>query len=167
MDAIEVIQSLYGYNRWVNERLLDLVEQVPEARTRESFGGSFDTIQGTVAHVLQGEMHYYARCSGEPQPQRPADLPSIGEIRALWDEQDPKVQRFLGELGPDGPARTVRYTTRTGEVQEMPVWQIVLQMVNHGTHHRAELADMLTRVGLAPPATDYTVYCQEQARAHR
>jgi uncharacterized damage-inducible protein DinB len=40
----------------------------------------------------------------------------------------------------------------------------MLQVVHHGTHHRAELSDMLTRVGMAPAPTDIIVFFQKQAR---
>lgn len=164
MDGLEMIRSLYGYNRWVNQRLLDVVEQVPPERTREVFGGSFDTIHGTTAHILQGEMHYYSRATGLGQTQRPAELEKIEEIRALWEEHHAKMEQLLRQLTPERSAEIVRYSTRTGETYELPLWQVLLQMVNHGTHHRAELADMLTRVGCPPPPTDYIVYCQEQGQ---
>jgi uncharacterized damage-inducible protein DinB len=31
-------------------------------------------------------------------------------------------------------------------------------LVNHGTHHRSEVATMLTKLGVAPPPIDYVVY---------
>lgn len=166
MDALDTMRSLIGYNHWVNDRLLDVVEQVPPERTREQFGGSFDTIQGTAAHILQGEMHYYTRWTGGSWPRewRPAGAVSIAELRGHWTEERRKIDAYVNDLKPDRLADVIRYTTRSGEAYELPIWQLMLQMVNHGTHHRAELADMLTRVGSPPPPTDIIVYFQEQAK---
>lgn len=164
MTVPTVLQSLYDYDNWVNDRLFDVVERVPEARTREEFGGSFDTIHGTYAHILQGEIYYYTRWTGQPLPAdgRPADLKTIAELRRRWTEIHGNVATFLESLTPEGVARVVQHSLRGGASWELPLWQLMLQMQNHGTHHRAELADMLTRVGHVPPPTDYIVFCNER-----
>ncbi len=164
MENLEVVRALHEYNGWVNRRLFDVAQQVPTERTRERFGGSFDTILGTAAHILSGEMVILARVSGSPRPELP-EATSIADVRVRWEEHRAKVDAFIDAATPEQLARTRRFTTRSGETFELPVWQIFLQMVNHGTHHRAELADMLTRVGFPPPPTDLLVYFQERARS--
>jgi uncharacterized damage-inducible protein DinB len=45
-----------------------------------------------------------------------------------------------------------------GERYAYPVWQMMVHLVNHGTHHRSELAEMLTQLGSPPPSLDLLVY---------
>lgn len=59
-------------------------------------------------------------------------------------------------------AKTIRYTRGSGRINGLPLWQLMLHVVNHITHHRSELADMLTRLGYPPPPTDLVQYCLEQ-----
>lgn len=161
-----MLRSFFAYNHWVNDRMLALVEQVPTDRLQEQMGGSFDSIQGTAAHILQGESFYYYRWIGQLQPRdrRPSDRRTIAELRQLWTEHRALIDEFLGNLTPEQLYTPLRYGRRNGEATyELPLWQVMLQMVNHGTHHRAELADMLTRVGLEPPPTDLIVYYEELA----
>lgn len=161
-----MLRSLFGYNHWVNDLLLDLVEQVPAERLREPMGASFDSIQGTAAHILQGELFYYYRWIGEQQPRdrRPSNFQNIGNLRELWREHRRLIDDFLRDLTAEQLYTSLRYGRRGGEeTYELPLWKVMLQMVNHGTHHRAELADMLTRVGLQPPPTDLIVYYEELA----
>ena len=49
---LKTIRLLHDYNRWVNERLLATVHQVPADRLTEKLGASFDSIHGTLAHML-------------------------------------------------------------------------------------------------------------------
>ncbi len=41
---LEMLRALFAYNHWVNDRLLALVEHVPEERLRVPMDGSFDSI---------------------------------------------------------------------------------------------------------------------------
>src|SRR6266516_4430267 len=141
---LEMLRSLFAYNHWVNDLLLDQVEKVPTDRLQERMGGGFESIQGTSAHILQGELFYYYRWIGEQQPRdrRPSELASIAELRALWKEHRGLIDRFLGNLTSEQLRMPLRYGRRGGEASyELPLWKVMLQMVNHGTHHRAELAD--------------------------
>ena len=44
-----------------------------------------------------------------------------------------------------------------------PLWQDLIQIVNHGTQHRSEAAEALTYVGRSPGNLDISVYFQEKA----
>ncbi|MBM2811869.1 MAG: DinB family protein [Chloroflexi bacterium] len=160
--ALEVVRAQLDYNEWVNHRLLAVVEQVPAERTREQFGGSFDTIHGTVAHILGAEHHYFSRWTSTQAPPRRDDAP-IEELRAQWEALLPKRAEYLRGLTEEQVVVPLHYATRSGASYDLPLWQLMLQMVNHGTHHRAELCDMLTRVGCPPPGTDIIVYFQDRA----
>jgi uncharacterized damage-inducible protein DinB len=161
--GLEIIRAQIDYDDWVNRRLLDAVEQVPTERTVDHFGGSFDTIHGTVAHVLNAEHHYFSRWTGTPAAPRREDA-SIAELRADWEALLPRRDEYLCSLTEDRLSAPLHYVTRAGDTFDLPLWQFMLQMVNHGTHHRAEVCDMLTRVGTPPPATDIIVFFQDRAR---
>ena len=71
------------------------------------------------------------------------------------------MEAFLAELTPPQLAKPISYTNTQGQEFAYPLWQMMVHVVNHGTHHRSELAEMLTRVGHAPPAMDLLVYYDE------
>ena len=51
-----------------------------------------------------------------------------------------------------------------GYVHEgVPVWQMLVHVVNHGTQHRAEAAALLTAEGRSPGQLDLIYYAEEQA----
>lgn len=164
--GLEILRSLVSYNHWANDLLLDLAEQVPVEKAREPLGGSsFDSIHGTAAHILQGERFYYARWVGADIARggRPSETQDIAELRTHWLTHRQRIDAFVGELTSERLQQPLRYSRRDGNAYELPLWKVMLQMLNHGTHHRAELADLLTRSGLIPPATDLIVYYEAVA----
>ena len=59
----------------------------------------------------------------------------------------------------------MHYRDTRGERQEVALWKAMLQVANHGTHHRAETALLLTALGKAPRQLDYGFYELERAGA--
>ena len=83
-----------------------------------------------------------------------AGLPATGsaDVRALLDAGE-----RAGAL--DAP---VAYTNSSGTAFETPLRDILTHVVNHGTHHRAQIALVLREAGIAPPATDYIYFVREK-----
>ena len=60
VDA-DSIRSLYGYNRWANERLWAMAETLPLERTHDRLGASYESIHATLAHILAAEIIWLSR----------------------------------------------------------------------------------------------------------
>lgn len=156
----QAIRILYGYNQWVNERLLALAAQVPSERRGERFGASFDTIHTTLAHILGAQITWLSRWRGV-SPTRMItgdDFVDLAAIQARWATYQQESAAFIAALSADQLAAPLAYTNTSGQAFAYPLWQQMVHVVNHGTHHRAELADMLTRTGQTVPPTDFLVY---------
>lgn len=162
---VELVRTLYDYNRWVNERLLAVAEQVPPERQRERAGGSFDSIHGTLAHLLAAEIIWLSRWRGVSPPRLfgAADVADLAAIRRRWAENQRGLEAFLAELTPERLDEELHYTSTEGRPYAYPLWQMMVHVVNHGTHHRSELAELLTRAGHPPPPTDLIRYFAERS----
>jgi len=160
VDPVEIIRSLYGYNQWANDRLIARVGDVPRDRLSESFGGNFDTIQGTLAHILHGEMFYFSRWNGTSSPTRAAEPPSVEETLARWKTHQATLDSAVAAMTAEQADATINYT-RGGADRSSPAWQMMLNLVSHSTQHRAELADMLTRAGYPALPIDLADYYQD------
>ncbi|MBV9119369.1 MAG: DinB family protein [Chloroflexi bacterium] len=168
MTVLDPYRDLFAYTEWADALLLAELDQVAPERLHESLGGSsFDSMFGTAAHVLQGEIYYFHLWTRRPQPteRRPMELRTLPELRQRWTEQRQLLDEFMASVTPDQLDEVVHYKTRDGAEHDLAVGRIMLNMVNHGTHHRAELCDLLSRAGSPPPATDFIVFTQVRARA--
>ncbi len=48
------------------------------------------------------------------------------------------------------------------ESRAYPLWQLMLQQVNHATQHRSEAAVMLTQFGHSPGDLDFIIYLHRE-----
>jgi uncharacterized damage-inducible protein DinB len=50
-----------------------------------------------------------------------------------------------------------------GNRWQQPPWQIVLHVVNHGTHHRGQVSGFLRAMGQTPPPVDLSMFYRTRA----
>lgn len=62
----------------------------------------------------------------------------------------------------DDLATVLTYATLQGESTTLPLGHTMLQVVNHGTQHRSEVALLLTELGHSPGDLDLHVFVLEQ-----
>lgn len=156
---------LYDYATWANGRVLDAAARLSDADWRRPLGHSFDSVHATMVHVLSSELLWLARWRGEAPTGRavaPEDAPTVTDLRARWSTVNVDFRAYLAGLADADWQRDVAYTTLDGRPASYPLWQMYLQVINHGTHHRAEAASMLTELGQAPEGLDLIFFFREQ-----
>ncbi len=158
MDA-ETITHLYEYGVWANERLLDQAAALTSDEVRHPFTLGAQPILHTFVHLVSAEWRWY--CSWQSAPLTPHltvnDLPSLEAVRDKWEPLFAARRLFLAALAPDQLGRTITRPVFGREV-ELPLWQALVHVANHGTQHRSEIAAMLTDAGHSPGDMDMLVY---------
>jgi uncharacterized damage-inducible protein DinB len=88
----------------------------------------------------------------------------------LWDAMhrlDEARCAWLDSLGGDDLNKVVRFVGSEGEDRSNRLGDILLHVCNHGTHHRAQVLNMLRRRGAGAGALDYTVWVREATDKER
>jgi uncharacterized damage-inducible protein DinB len=152
----EVIRSLYRYNDWANQRILEASARLTPAQLREGGGASFDSIRDTLLHTMGAQWLYLERWHGRSPRALPAgaDFPDLAAIRTRWDRIERDTQAFVAAVTDADLTRVVEYTNTKGERWAYPLWQQMIHQVNHSTQHRSEAAVMLTKLGCSPGLLD-------------
>jgi uncharacterized damage-inducible protein DinB len=157
MQADE-IRWLFAYDRWATRRVLDVLDDLDErVWTRPNAVGERG-LGGILVHHLGASQRWRIglQSQGEeegPEPER-EPLPAIAELRHRWDAEWRAVDAWL-------PTLTEGFI---GHVFDgVPVWQMLVHVVNHGTQHRAEAAALLTAEGRSPGELDMINYAEERA----
>src|SRR6266487_4882520 len=96
---------------------------------------------------------FEARATDERVKPELEPLPTIDELRARWEAEWAAVDPWLQTLS-DGFVANAH--------EGVPVWQLLVHVVNHGTQHRAEAAALLTAEGRSPGELDLFDYAEEQ-----
>ena len=159
----EVIRSLYDYCTWANQRILDTAAGLTESQIMEDAGPSHGSLHSTFVHTMSGQWIWLERWRGTSPASMldRADFPDLTSIRTRWEEIENDTRQYLDHLEPDQLDKVISYTTTGGTPGAYPLWQLIMQQVNHQTQHRSEAAVMLTNFGHSPGDLDLVLYLSE------
>jgi uncharacterized damage-inducible protein DinB len=90
------------------------------------------------------------------EPLPPADFDDRESIRARWDAIEQSMGDYLAGLTDD--MLFEKPIEEPDEDRDLIVWQVLLQVVNHGTDHRAQLLRLLNDLGVKTTSQDYIFY---------
>ncbi len=149
------VRYLVGYHYWAMRRLLDGCEGLTAEQFNREVGGGFPSIQRTMNHLIDCE-GFFLHILGQESPARLGDEePADGAAaRRLWAERERLMTACAAGL--DDPAAARAFKDPRGF--ETSAALVLVQMVNHGTHHRGQITTMLRLVGAVPPGTDLLMY---------
>jgi len=157
-----LFEMLAGYNAWANERIYDAAAALSDADYRADHGAFFDSVHGTLNHLLVGDRIWMRRLTGEgPSPtQLDAILyEDFGDLSAARAAEDARIIAYVASLTPADLAGTVRYRTISNPADIEQVLSLALVHVfNHQTHHRGQVHGLLTRITNEAPSLDLILY---------
>jgi uncharacterized damage-inducible protein DinB len=165
----DTLASMFEFNRWADERLLTACGQLTDEQYAREIGGSFPSIRATVAHHAGALRAWATRFEGGDVRALPSEseVPNAGVAMRLVIEGHEVLVREAGRPAED-LAQIFTYRNLRGIMVSLPRWALLRHVVNHGTYHRGQIANMMRQVGVAPPATDYFLWAMEQhSAAHR
>ena len=157
LQTLEGIAKLFAYGRWANAKTLESVSELtPEEYTR-AVGGSFGSIQGTLAHLYGADWVWLERWQGRSPRALPAaqEVPTLEALRENWRLVEEGRAAFLQALTREAMAERLTYVNFKGETFSYPLGEALLHVANHGTYHRGQIATLIRQVGRTPIATDY------------
>jgi uncharacterized damage-inducible protein DinB len=161
-------QELYAYHRWANRRLFDVAAALGEEACGRDVGKqfSFPTLRRMFAHVYGADAVWLARWKGSSPTALPgSDIATMAELRSTWDTLEREQRAFVDALTPADRARDVPYKNTEGTAFHTPLGVLVQHVANHATHHRSEVATMLTMVSGSPPDTGLVAWHRIVSRA--
>ena len=149
------------YTTWASARIVAAASTLTAEELTRDFKSADRHVLGTLAHVYAADRAWLGRIDGAP-------------LRVFLD---PEADVRLAVLQHDWPALLGRwqawadalhdssawasYHDLQGKTHTTPLWQIVLHVVNHATHHRGQAAAMIRAMGHVPPPLDLIRYYRE------
>jgi uncharacterized damage-inducible protein DinB len=155
----DLLVTHLDYTAWASRRLVDAAQQLtPEELTRD-FGTSDHSVLGTLVHVFAADRVWLCRVTGSPVPARFVEPEKDMHLAVLQTEWPELLDRWKNwAAGITNTSAVISYRDMKGNAYESKVWQIVLHLVNHATHHRGQAAGFLRTMGRTPPVLDLIAY---------
>jgi uncharacterized damage-inducible protein DinB len=151
---LPTIRELWDYHRWANHTLFDVAAGLGDAMVAREVGRQFSapTVREMFEHLHDTERMYFEAWSGRPRPA-PLSVQRLAELRGPWDALEAEQRRFLDALSAADLDRVVEWRRGVGSTGRRPLRLLLLHVPNHATHHRSEIATMLTMLSGSPPDT--------------
>ena len=157
--SADTIRGHIDYTVWASGLLLDAARQLSPEELNRDFGTADKNVLGTLVHIFAADRVWLRRIHGqaptafvEPEDRDFARLPEAWlAVHRGWKE-------WAALLNDSQVMENISYRDLAGNQYQQPAWQIVLHLVNHGTHHRGAVAGFLRAMGHAPPKLDLIFY---------
>jgi uncharacterized damage-inducible protein DinB len=157
------VHSHLDYSAWASRRLVEAASRLkPDELTRD-FGTADKSVLGTLVHAFAADRIWLARIQGA-FPARFIDVEKDMHLAVLqndWPALHQRWKEWAAELDEARLMDRVAYKDLKGNPYQTPLWQILLHVVNHATHHRGQVSGFLRAMGNTPPPLDLIFYYRE------
>ena len=140
---------LFDYDQTANRLIFTALRD--QAPTTERAGD-------LMMHLLQASHNWLLRLQGKPSTQY--DLwpqPEWGTMQSLLESNTEGWKAFIA--AETDFHRGITYQNQTGATYTNVLSDLLAHVINHGTHHRAQIGILLKQAGLEKvPVTDYIAY---------
>jgi uncharacterized damage-inducible protein DinB len=163
MFDVPVIQELYRYNRWANDRVFECVSSLAQDQFTQDPASSYPSVRDTLTHIGWAEWIWLRRWKGtSPQVVFDArDFTDVSALRVRWLDMEIEQQAFIEAMTTEGLVHLVQYVNLHGQTWRYPLWRQMYHVVNHSSYHRGQLTTMLRQLGARPMTTDFLVFHDE------
>ena len=161
----ETIGEYFRYGDWASARMHTIAVTLSDEQLDRPFEMGPGSLRKTLLHILDAEQWWLEGWTNPPPASFEAspETTSIGELRELWTATAQRRNDFLSRQSSEDLQRTVTAQFRPDRQFSFTIGASMLQLGGHGTHHRAQVLNMLRHLGTEPPALDYLVRLREAA----
>ncbi len=157
--SVEDLRDHVSYSAWASQRLVHAASELSEAELLRDFQTSDRSVLGTLVHTFAADRLWLARLQRSPRPQYSSEADyHLPVLEHEWPEVYRQWDRLLKDLSDDEARADLTYQDMGGNTWTQPVWQLVLHVVNHATHHRGQAAGFLRSMGRVPPVVDLVAF---------
>lgn len=147
----EYFQSLYQYNKWANDKVLDVFlkqDTVPEKSLL------------WMSHIIAAEKAWFSRIVNEDfgafKLWESVELPELKELQLKFDGL------YINHVSSKEDFESfISYKNTKGEAHETKLSDILIHVANHGTYHRGQISANLKENGIQPVSTDFIFWKRE------
>jgi len=157
MDIKEIYVNLADYNQWANERIYNACEQLESASYHQNRRAFFDSIHGTLNHLLLADRIWMGRITGvayEFISLGDELYPTFSLLSSARQTEDVQIIAYIQDLQPEAIIAELSYSKSAGQQYCQPLWQCLTHLFNHQTHHRGQVHQMLGEANIVTPVLD-------------
>ena len=106
------------------------------------------------SHTLNAQHIWISRIKGIKSTYDRFHMHNVNEYEFLHRQNISSLKELLEHADLE---QMIQYDNMDGETYTNKIGDIFLNVINHSTYHRGQIATQFKRHGITPPATDYIV----------
>ena len=157
----ELFSSLYAYNDWANEKVIQLCDGLTDAQLDQPKEMGMGTLRATLFHILTADVVWMERWESTPWRRFPTDPEgkSIAEIATALGEVSHRRSSLVESHQSDGWNSMIDYQDSAKTPYNHQLHDLLLHVWVHGIHHRAQALNYLKRFDRTiPGGIDWIFY---------
>lgn len=161
---VENIKQLFEYTHWAHDKLWACVMQLSDADFDAPCNYSVGSVHDQIVHMIGAEWVWLQRALGQPTDgfQVSSQYPTRADVKTEWERVQQAWKAYLGTLTDGMLAKEVVYSDLAGTHEHRtPLWMMLMQVVNHGTDHRAQTLALLHRLEVKTDPQDWIFFVRE------
>jgi uncharacterized damage-inducible protein DinB len=149
----QLIQSLVSYHVSMNNRILALLDEASEAAFLEQGSFAHGSLRSLLVHLASTDLRWLAGLQGSADAGHldAGRYPDRAAVKKLVLQAGEQLLAYVSSLQE---ADLKEFLTPVRATH----WQVLLQLVNHGTDHRATLLQVLKDKGIRTFDQDYILW---------
>ncbi|MBK5294824.1 MAG: DinB family protein [Acidobacteriia bacterium] len=160
----EQLKQHIQYAAWASARLVESAAALSPEDLNRDCKTAGRSVLDTLVHVFAADRVWLARARGAPASFINPEDRHLSVLQNDWPAVYQGWQDLLSAKDDSSVLRLTSYKDLKGNPYQTPLWQIVLHVVNHGTHHRGQVAGFLRSMGHTPPPLDLVFYYRQIAQ---
>jgi uncharacterized damage-inducible protein DinB len=157
--SADTLRLHLDYTAWASQRLLDSAAKLSEEELTRDFKTSDKNVLDTLVHVFGADRLWLTRIHGDSPTTfiHPEDR-HLAVLVNDWPALQQRWKQWAAPLTDQDVQAKIAYRDMKGDPYQQPLWQIVLHVVNDGTHHRGQVSGFLRTMGHTPPPLDLIAF---------
>jgi uncharacterized damage-inducible protein DinB len=148
---------------WANGRVLSAVANLTTEELDRDFKASENSIRGTLTHIYRAERLWLGRIERSPVARVVDGDDAMAALLENWPAMNQRWLRWSKTLTEESARAELTYLDLRQNTWTQPLWQIILHVVNHSTHHRGQAIGFIRALGHTPPNVDSIMFARANA----
>ena len=137
MSKLDFIRSMFEYNEWANDRILETASKLSEDQLTEKSELSPKGVTDTLGHALSTQIFWLAEWEKEGSFEMAMiqGISGLDAVRSRYAESHAALGKFIDGLSEEGCERPITPPEWWGDwpAMEIPLWHMMTQPMLYTT----------------------------------
>lgn len=145
---------LFKYNEWANNRVLEVIL---------TDGFNEPSVLKLLSHIIAAQQLWMDRVLNKDTKLEVWPDYTLEGCITLSKESSANWIKFVEMIRDEDLSKTINYVTTKGDPFSNTIEDILTQLINHSSYHRAQIAMKCRQAGYTPAQTDFIVFARSGA----